>query len=218
MAPNGAAWYALTSEGGEGTSIVSIELYRTVVIPEYRAADLNEVIRELHDLRERLGDPRDGKARRTVEKGRVAVADLSWSLRFSEHDTVAGLIAADEPREDIPERVALLALALIQRDLLHHMSTIEHYREVVIQYTKEDRSLNEVIRELYDLREQLKDLEDREARQTIDMGRTAAIDLDTTLRLSEHQTVVDLIADEVDLRGRVTQIAMALVKRDELRG
>ncbi len=98
------------------------------------------------------------------------------------------------------------------------MSTIEHYREVVTQYTEEDRSLNEVIHELYDLREQLKDLEDSEARQTIDRGRTAAIDLDTTLRLSEHQTVADLIADKDDLRGRVTQIAMALVKRDELRG
>jgi len=44
------------------------------------------------------------------------------------------------------------------------MSTVEHYREVVTQYTAED--LNEVIRELYDLREQLRNLENREARQT----------------------------------------------------
>jgi len=104
-------------------SLMSIEHYRTVVIPEYTAADLDEVRTVLHYLREELGDPRDGKARRTVEKGRVAVAELDGFLRFSKHETVADLIAADEPLDDdtskgIPERVALLALALVQRDVL----------------------------------------------------------------------------------------------------
>ncbi len=102
---------------------MSIERYRTVVIPEYTAADLDEVRRVLHYVREELGDPREGKARRTVEKGRAAVAEHDRFLRFSKHETVADLIAADEPREDdtragIPERVTLLALALVQRDVL----------------------------------------------------------------------------------------------------
>ena len=102
---------------------MSIEHYRTVVIPKYTSADLDEVRRELHYLREQLADPRDGKARRAVEKGRVAVAELYRLLRFPNHETVADLIAADEPLDDdtskgIPERVALLALALVQRDVL----------------------------------------------------------------------------------------------------
>lgn len=55
-------------------SIMSIEFYFTVVIPEYTAADLNKVIRALHDLRDRLRD--DHKARQTVEMGRTAATDL----------------------------------------------------------------------------------------------------------------------------------------------
>ncbi len=100
-----------------------IELYRTDVIPEYTAADLNNVIRELHYLREQLRDPRDGKARRTVEMGHAAATELDQSLRFSEHETVADLIAADGRRDDntrqgVAERVAALGLAFLQRDEL----------------------------------------------------------------------------------------------------
>lgn len=100
-----------------------LEHYLTVVIPEYTAADLNKVIRALHDLREQLNDPRDSEARRSVEMGHAAATELDRSLRFSEHETVADLIAADEHRDDdtregIPERVTALALAFVQRDEL----------------------------------------------------------------------------------------------------
>ena len=103
--------------------IEHIEHYLTVVIPEYTAADLNTVRRALHDLREQLNDPGDGKARRTVEMGHVAATELERSLRFSEHETVADLIAVDEPRDDdtregVAERVAALAFAFVQRDEL----------------------------------------------------------------------------------------------------
>ena len=105
-------------------SIMSIELYRTDVIPKYTAADLNdEVMRELADLRWQLRDHRDGNVRQTVVKGFAAASELDRFLRLSEHETVADLIAADERRDDdtregIPEKVALLALALVQRDEL----------------------------------------------------------------------------------------------------
>lgn len=112
---------------GEEMSITSIELYRTKVIPRYTAADLNEVIGELHDLRQRLRDPRDGNARWTVEKGHAAATELDRFLRFSQHETVAELIAADElcnddTRKGVPERVRLLALAFVRRDTLQQLS------------------------------------------------------------------------------------------------
>ena len=112
---------------GEEMSITSIELYRTNVIPRYTAADLNAVIGELHDLRQRLRDPRDGNARWVVEKGHAAATELDRFLRFSQHETVAELIAADEPCDDdtrrgVPERVTLLALAFVRRDVLRQQS------------------------------------------------------------------------------------------------
>lgn len=102
-----------------------LEHYRQSVIPGYMASDLNELIRELAELRDQLRDPDDHKARRTIERGRAAATDLDQFLRRDddEVDTVADLITADEldgPPDErqrgIRERVTLLALALVTRD------------------------------------------------------------------------------------------------------
>ena len=173
--------------------------YLTVVIPDYTAADLNMVIRALHDLREHLNDPGDAKARRTVEMGHAAATELDRSLRFSEHETVAGLIAADEPRDDdtrqgVQERVGALGLAFLQRDELRKpnqnltitdevgaMTTTRNGNLLEVGYRRRLAKKHRLLRLAHDLGVDVADLTDNQLATICDNNgrlRPEAVDLE----------------------------------------